>query len=367
MRRVGRHRRVKQKKILIIGSLSLLLFLCVGYAAFSTNLSITAKGNIKEKSRVIQAWDANSQTDFHSDFYKEHVVSVTFLDNNNIPSNATESWNVSEDKENGGVMAWVVPNNKDNTKYDLYIGAKDGVIANPDSSYLFNLCTGIEVIDFNNNYDTRYVTNMVRMFSGTWSEDGSMSMALKEIKGLENFDTSNVTNMASMFLYCTDLTSLNVSSFNTSNVTDMSYMFNRLESLKTVDLSNFDTSNVINMESMFRDSGFVILNLFNFNTSHVTNMETMFYGNTNLESLDLSSFDTSNVTNMYAMFAFNSKLKYLNLCSFNTYKVKNMVYIFAETYSLEHIYVGANWNTSNADTSGMFSNSNIKSVMTGQC
>lgn len=229
-------------------------------------------------------------------------------------------------------MAWVVPNNKDNTKYDLYIGAKGGVIANPDSSYLFNLCTGIEVIDFNNNYDTRYVTNM-----------------------------------ASMFLYCTDLTSLNVSSFNTSNVTDMSYMFNRLESLKTVDLSNFDTSNVINMESMFRDSGFVILNLFNFNTSHVTNMENMFYGNTNLESLDLSSFDTSNVTNMYAMFAFNSKLKYLNLCSFNTYKVKNMVYIFAETYSLEHIYVGANWNTSNADTSGMFSNSNIKSVTTGQC
>lgn len=41
-----RKRRVKQKKILIIGSLSLLLFLCAGYAAFSTNLSITAKGNI---------------------------------------------------------------------------------------------------------------------------------------------------------------------------------------------------------------------------------------------------------------------------------------------------------------------------------
>ena len=47
-RRVGRRERKKQKKILIIGSLSLLLFLCVGYAAFSTNLSLTAKGNIKE-------------------------------------------------------------------------------------------------------------------------------------------------------------------------------------------------------------------------------------------------------------------------------------------------------------------------------
>ena len=53
MRRVGRYRRKKQKKILIIGTMSLLLFLCVGYAAFSTNLSITATGNIKEKTRII--------------------------------------------------------------------------------------------------------------------------------------------------------------------------------------------------------------------------------------------------------------------------------------------------------------------------
>lgn len=362
-------KRKKQKKILIIGSLSLLLFLCAGYAAFNTSLSITAKGNIKEKTRVIQSWDMNSQTDFHSDFYKENIVSVTFLDNNNIPDNTTESWNVSEDKENGGVMAWVVPNSNDNTKYDLYVGARGGVIANSDSSYLFYLCTGIEVIDFNNNYDTRYVTDMNHMFSGAWIEDGdvTLSMSLKEIKGLENFDTSNVISMSRMFLFCTDLTSLNVSSFNTSNVTDMSLMFNQLKSLKSIDLSNFDTSNVTNMARMFRDSGFVTLNLSNFNTSNVTNMETMFFGNINLESLDVSNFDTSNVTNMYAMFASNSKLKNLNLCSFNTYKVEDMAYMFAETYSLEHIYVGPNWNTSQADTSIMFSNSNIKSVTKDQC
>ena len=50
MRRTRKHRRGKQKKFLIIGSLSLLLFLCVGYAAFSTNLSLKAKGNIKLKT-----------------------------------------------------------------------------------------------------------------------------------------------------------------------------------------------------------------------------------------------------------------------------------------------------------------------------
>lgn len=49
MRKIGKYRRKKQKKIIIITSLSLLLFLCVGYAAFQTNLSIIAKGNIKKK------------------------------------------------------------------------------------------------------------------------------------------------------------------------------------------------------------------------------------------------------------------------------------------------------------------------------
>lgn len=49
MRRIGRHKRKKQKRLIIITSLSLLLFLCVGYAAFGTSLTLKAKGNIKSK------------------------------------------------------------------------------------------------------------------------------------------------------------------------------------------------------------------------------------------------------------------------------------------------------------------------------
>ncbi len=44
-----RKRRKKTKKIIIIFSLSLLFIMAVGYAAFSTNLNITAKGNITRK------------------------------------------------------------------------------------------------------------------------------------------------------------------------------------------------------------------------------------------------------------------------------------------------------------------------------
>ena len=342
MRRVGRHRRGKQKKILIIGSLSLLLFLSVGYAAFSTNLSITAKGNIKEKSRVIQAWNANSQTDFHSDFYKQNILNVTFLDNNNISSNAVESWNVSEDKKNGGVMAWVVPNNKDNTKYDLYIGAKGGVIANEDSSCLFYEFINLFSINFNNN-----------------------------------FDTSMVINMSYMFYHCTNLEVLDLIDFNTSNVTNMSDFISAGNNLTSINLSNFDTKNVTNMSHMFSSwykkepevfQGSKLKSIIfgnNFSTINVTDMADMFSG-LPLESLDLSNFNTKKVTNMYHMFRGCNNLTSLNLCSFDTSHVINMEGMFSNN-NLQIIYVGPNWTTVNADITDMFFGSTASSVTTGHC
>ena len=320
MRKIGRYRKKKQKKILIIGSLSLLLFLCIGYAAFQTNLSITAKGNIKEQTRVIQSWDANSQTDFHSDFYKQNIVSATFLDNNNVPSNAAESWNVSEDKRHGGVMAWVIPNSNDNTKYDLYIGARGGVIANEDSSYLFYLCTGIEEIDFNDNFDTNNVVNMSYMFAGDWNqnENSPIAMSLKEIKGLENWKTNALTNMLAMFHCCTNLTVLDLSSFDTSKVINMSHIFAECYSLE----------NIIGVENL----------------------------------------DTSKVTNFYAMFWNCSSITNLNLCSFSTESATDIGGMFAGTLTLEHVYVGEKFKINdNTITHPLFDNSHISQVTTGQC
>lgn len=386
MRRIGRYRSKKQRKILIIGSLSLLLFLCVGYAAFSTNLSITAKGNIKEKTRVIQAWSATDQTDFHTDFYKENIVSVTFLDNNNVPSNATESWNVSEDKENGGVMAWVIPNNNDSSKYDLYIGAKGGVIANENSKDLFAYFTGLNNINFNNNFNTSRATTMESMF---YACEGLLALDLK------SFNTSNVTNMRSMFDRCSNLSDLDVSSFDTSNVTTMIFMFDWVNATE-LDLSNFNTRNVTDMSWMFQNCfNLTTLKLgedFNtskvttmegmlshceklqsintaiFDTSNVTNMASMFDGDKNLTEINLSSFNTSNVTKMDYMFNNCPNLTTLNLCSFDTRKVTSMIYMFIETPNLKEIKVGPNWTTENADTTGMFnSSSGVSSVTKGQC
>ena len=429
MRRIGRHRRRKLNRIIVLSAFCLLFVITAGYAAFSTNISLHVKGNILEGTRVIQEWDENSQTDFHSDFYKQNIVSITFLNNNNVPENVVESWNVSENKEKGTVKAWVVPNSSDSSKYDLYIGAKGKVIANENSGYVFYDFRGVKEINFDNNYDTSNATNMTNLFRNCtslteidlssfdtsnvtdmsdlftmWKNQNLDNNLQKIIFGsnfntskvttmrsmftncnklieldLSGFDTSNVTDMFQMFIGCSSLTDLNVSNFNTSKVTNMQGMFSECINLTELNLSNFDTSNVTNMKYMLSmgtaDSVENVnvklkrLDVSNFNTSNVTDMSFMFAYNKSLEEIKgLENFDTSNVVNMNAMFSRLQSIKELNLCSFNTSNVTDMRYMFDWTFCLEHVYVGIGWNTNNVvNNKYMWSSSNISQVTTGQC
>ena len=317
---MGRHRKTrrelkKQRKIIVVSLIAFLFIMVGGYAAFQTNLSITAKGNIKEPSRVIMLFPWATTEYFYSDYYRETIVNVTFLGTNKVSSNAIESWDVSDDGK-GGVMAWVVPTSEDNTKYDLYIGANGGVIANKDSRCLFFNMLALQNINFNNN-----------------------------------FDTSNVTNMQWMFAGSNSLTSLNLSNFDTTNVQSMSGMFSTWDPIA----NKFGTSSLQNI--IFGE---------NFKTNNVTNMGDMFSGfqGTNL---DLSSFDTFNVINMYHMFNGCGNLKELNLCSFSTSKVTDMGGMFMNTHNIKNIYVGASWTTTGAETTDLFANSGVSSVTTGQC
>ena len=331
LRKLGKRKYKKQRKIIVVSLIAFLFIMVGGYAAFQTNLNITAKGNIVDRSRVIQSWTETSNEDFHTDYYKENIVSATFLDDARVPNNAVESWDVSESKDKG-VMAWVVQNSEDNTKYDLYIGANGGVIANKDSSSLFFNFVGLKSIEF-----------------------------------AENFDTSNVVNMSAMFFNMHSLVNLDVSRFNTSKVIDMSRMFQNFYAMSSLDLSNFDTKNVEDMQFMFCGStGLTYLDIHSFNTSKVTNMTFMFH-DTSLTNLDLRNFNTLNVTNMQNMFSDNDSLTTVNLCSFNTSNVTNMGWMFTHTTNLENVFSGENWVTTNATTTSMFASSGVSSVTTGQC
>ena len=61
----------KQKHIIIISSLCLLLCLCVGYAAFQTTLSIKARGNVKKNSVDITDNVVTEGDGLYEDMYEE--------------------------------------------------------------------------------------------------------------------------------------------------------------------------------------------------------------------------------------------------------------------------------------------------------
>ena len=370
-KRLHQRKANKQRKIIILSLFTTLLCLSVSYSAFSTNINLSAKGNLKDKSRTIQSWSETSNEDFHTDFYRANIISVTFLDSAIVPNNAAASWDVSETKDKG-VMACVIENNSKTGKYDLYIGAKGGVIANEDSSYLFYTFCNIISINFNDNFNTSHTLNMNAMFGNLLNDK---FMELETINFGNKFDTSNVINMQAMFARCYKLTSLDLRNFNTSNVTNMYGMFYGCNNLINLDLSNFDTKNVTMMNRMFLGcTSLTNLDLSNFNTSKVTDMEAMFSECSNLENLNISNFDTSNVISMggttggwYGMFAGCYSLIELNLYSFDTSKVTDMSNMFYDTEKLKNIYVSSKWTTQNANITDMFTASNISSVTTGKC
>ena len=274
---------------------------------------------LPSETNLMRSYSGGSQADYHNDAYREKITSIEFLNNKNIPSDAVQSWDVSE-RQDGSVMAWIVNDSENVGYYKLYIGGDGGVIANPNSSNLFSEFRKVKKIDLN------------------------------------NLNTSNVTNMNHLFNFCENLINLDLSNFDTSKVKDMNSMFSVNRNLENINFGNkFDTSNVTNMGSMFNTcSSLTSLDLSNFNTSQVTDMSYMFVEFPNIE-LNLSGFVTSNVINMMSMF-YKAKLNALDLSSFDTSNVTNMTWMFSDASNLQTIYVGPKWSTAGTNTYLMFNN-----------
>ena len=311
---------------------------------------------------IIQSWYSSSSSDFHAKEYRTNIITATFLDNKEVPSNAVASWDVSANK-NGSVMAWVVADESDSKKYHLYIGGESGVIANQDSSYLFYNFTTLTEITFGDNFDTSTVTSMVSMFyncsnlttldvskwdtSKVTSMD-SMFYNCSKLTTLDvsDWDTSKVTNMYYMFSSCSSLTTLDISDWDTSNVTDMGFVFSGCSSLTTLDVSKWDTSKVTSMDYMFYNcSKLTTLDVSKWNTSSVTSMNHMFSGCSSLTTLDVSKWDTSNVTDMGLVFYGCSKLTTLDVSKWDTSNVTSMLSMFNGCSKLTTLDV-SDWDTS---------------------
>ena len=305
---------------------------------------------LPSETNLMRSYSSNSQADYHNDAYREKITSIEFLNNKNIPTDAVQSWDVSE-RQDGSVMAWIVNDPANTGYYKLYIGGDGGVVANPNSSNLFNKFTQVKKIDLN-NLDTSNVTNMMSMFA--------ICTSLADLN-IRNLKTSNVTNMANMFLSCYVLSELDLSNFDTSNVTTMQGMFAGDRNLKSIKFGqSFDTSNVTKMGVMFNGcESLTELDVSNFNTSKAIDMNYMFGGLPNIH-LDLRNFDTSKVTNMSFMFA-NSNFTSLDLSSFDTSNVTTMSWMFSDASNLQTIYVGPKWSTAGTDTYLMFDGCDTRS------
>ena len=92
----------KQKKIIIVSSLCLLLCLCVGYAAFQTTLSIRAKGNILDNSVDITDDVVTEGDGLYEDIYEEgRYVYKGANPNNYIEFDNGEVWRIISKEADG--------------------------------------------------------------------------------------------------------------------------------------------------------------------------------------------------------------------------------------------------------------------------
>lgn len=100
-----RDKRSKQKKVIVMSVLCLLLVMTAGYAAFQTNLSITAKGNIKEKPNCeIGGIKVNTVTEgdgLYKDTYEENRCVYKGSNPNNYITFNGEIWRIIAKETDG--------------------------------------------------------------------------------------------------------------------------------------------------------------------------------------------------------------------------------------------------------------------------
>ena len=140
------------------------------------------------------------------------------------------------------------------------------------------------------NSDTSNVTNMNSMFAEC--------IGLTSIN-VSSFDTSNVTNMISMFQNCNSLTSLNLESFDTSNVALFDLMFGGCTLLNQLQLPlNFVTASCTRAISMFLQcSSLLSLDVSSWITSNVVSMSNMFNSMSAMADITgIENFDITGIT-----------------------------------------------------------------------
>jgi len=167
---------------------------------FNFKINVNAK-EVENAATLMRGPDFNKIFDD----YKENIVSAEFLVNDSDGVvDADYSFDVS-DAGDGSVMAYLVKNAEDNTKYDLKVSTPSKVLyANSDCTSMFY---NFKFTNFDgNNLNTSNVTSMRNMFLNTslTTFDGSM------------WDTSQLQDIFQTFF--APFTYINISSWDSSSI-----------------------------------------------------------------------------------------------------------------------------------------------------
>ena len=171
-------------------------------------------------------------------------------------------------------------------------------------------------------FDQSYTDNVLPTSCAFWFSNFEN---LKEIQNLDKLNTSQVTNMYGMFMNCSSLETIDISTFSTASLKEdqgetggIKYMFYKCKKLKSITLYNPETpsvhftpnSNITSLSGIFSDCNAletIDLSYFDIGTN-ITDMSQMFYNCNTITTLDLSKFNTNNVTDMSAMFYYCNNL-----------------------------------------------------------
>ncbi|MBQ3617216.1 MAG: BspA family leucine-rich repeat surface protein [Bacteroidales bacterium] len=172
-------------------------------------------------------------------------------------------------------------------------------------------------------FDQSYTDNVLPTSCAFWFSNFEN---LKEIQNLDKLNTSQVTNMYGMFMNCSSLETIDISTFSTASLkkdqegetVGIKYMFYGCKKLKSITLYNPETpsvhftpnSNITSLSGIFSDCNVletIDLSYFDIGTN-ITDMSQMFYNCNTITTLDLSKFNTNNVTDMSAMFYYCNNL-----------------------------------------------------------
>lgn len=195
-------------------------------------------------------------------------------------------------------------------------------------------------------FDQSYTDNVLPTSCAFWFSNFEN---LKEIQNLDKLNTRQVTNMYGMFMNCSSLETIDISTFSTASLekddkeetSGIKYMFYGCKKLKSITLYNPETPSV-----HFTPN------------SKITSLSGIFSDCNALETIDLSYFDIgTNITDMSQMFYNCNTITTLDLSKFNTNNVTDMSAMFYHCNNLTTILVDQNiWKTNNGtNTSAMFS------------